>query len=373
MVTTDVLHSIQKIDIEQWNKLTETSNPFLQYEFLKALEVSKSVGNNSGWLPNYVVAWDDKKLVGAIPLYKKYNSMGEYIFDWQWAALYEHLGLEYFPKFTIAIPFTPATGSRLLVAADVCYEEVANLLVERLMEEAQRQKVHSIHWLFTTKQECEWLSKKNFIPRYTYQFHWKNQNYKDFDDFLQAFNSKKRNQIKRERRVAQEVNIEVLSGNQIQKKHWQYMYQFYLSTIGKKWAYPYLTKEFFEYIAKHFKQHVVMVLASKNDSYVAGALNFRKGKHMYGRYWGCLESYNNLHFEVCYYKSIEYCIDNHIQLYEAGAQGYHKVQRGYAPQYTYSCHFIQQPQLAEIIYATIAEENENVRNEINSISLPFRT
>lgn len=371
---TEIVSSIKKINKKQWNDLIGKNNPFIHYEFLKALEVSKSIGLKTGWLPNYIVSFKNNKLVGAIPLYKKYNSLGEYIFDWQWVGLYEHVGLDYFPKFTIAIPFTPATGKRILIAEQENYNDVANALVSCLMKEAERQNIRSIHWLFVTKEECEWLTKKNFFPRYTYQFHWNNDNYRDFDHFLEKFKSKKRNQVKKERRIANEIQIEVVTGKDLQIKHWQSMYLFYLSTIGKKWAHPYLTKDFFEYIAANFSKYVVMIFAKNKEKYIAGALNFCKEKNMYGRYWGCIEEHNNLHFEVCYYKSIEYCIENKIQLYEAGAQGYHKVHRGYLPKYTYSAHWIQQPELSKVIVEFVTEENARTHQEIKQIekSSPFK-
>ncbi|WP_372366595.1 GNAT family N-acetyltransferase [Candidatus Uabimicrobium sp. HlEnr_7] len=370
---TRVIKSITLVRKQQWNNLVEKDNPFTRYEFLKALEVSGSVGEKSGWIPHYIIAEQDDKLVGAIPLYLKYNSLGEYIFDWRWLGLYEQFGINYFPKFVIAVPFTPATGKRILVDSEQIFEDVAGTMLHLLMEEAQK-KVSSIHWLFITEFERSFLEKHNFIPRSTYQYHWHNENYQNFDHFLQKFKAKKRNQIKRERRVANEVDIEIRSGKDLDQEHWENMYEFYLMTIGKKWAYPYLTVEFFDYIAKNFCDQVVMILAKKNGSYVAGSLNFRSGQQMYGRYWGCTEKHYDLHFELCYYQSIDYCIRNNIILHEAGAQGQHKICRGYLPHYTYSAHWIKDPAFSQVISTLVLEENKIAKDDIAELAKmsPFR-
>lgn len=371
-VKARVIDSITLVSKSAWNALVPPNNPFTRYEFLHALEVSKSVGEKSGWIPHYIVAECGNALVGAIPLYLKFNSLGEYIFDWQWVGLYEQLNRNYFPKFVIAVPFTPATGKRILVHSDAAFDEVALVMLELLMREAK--KVSSIHWLFITEEESRFLEEHNYIPRLTYQYHWHNDRYEDFAHFLKQLKAKKRNQIKRERRVANEVDIEILRGKDLLPIHWDHMYIFYLSTIGKKWAYPYLTRKFFDELATNFSDHVVMIMAKKDNEYVAGALNFRAEEQMYGRYWGCTEKFYDLHFELCYYQAIEYCIDNNITLYEAGAQGQHKISRGFLPHYTHSAHWIKEPTLSQIIEAFVSEGNRYAQDDITELNQlsPFR-
>lgn len=336
-----IVKSLNEIDKYSWNTLISHNNPFIEYDFLNNLELSKSLGNRSGWYPYYILYYEKEELLGAVFSYLKDNSYGEYIFDWSWASAYQKSGLNYYPKLVISVPFTPATGPRILVSKDSDYEKVSRNLIEAVNYLGQDLNVSSIHWLFVTKEENNLLEKYNFMKRHTFQFHWTNNNYKSFDDFLAEFNSKKRNQIKRERRQANEnLKIELIEKQDLKKEHWEIMYELYLSTISRKWASDYLTKEFFKLLAKDFSNNAVMVLASRDGKYLAGALNFRKGENLYGRYWGAFEEFPALHFEACYYKAIEYCIENNIKLFEAGAQGEHKLQRGFLPSYTYSNHYI---------------------------------
>lgn len=361
-----IIESISKINKNDWNLLIGNNNPFLEYEFIKALEVSKSVGKSSGWNPKYLTYYINDKLVGALPMYLKFNSYGEYIFDWSWASAYNQAGLKYYPKLTIAIPFTPATGKRILINPDYNYEEIAGELVESVKKIGKALNVSSIHWLFTEKEEHEYLASKGFLSRYTHQFHWKNNNYSTFEDFLQEFNSKKRNQLRRERKQANTgLQIEILEGEQIQPEHWDIMFDLYISTSDRKWGSPYLKKEFFEYIDLNFKDNAVMVMAKRNNEYIAGALNFRKGKNLYGRYWGCFEEHQCLHFEVCYYQSIDYCIKNKIDIFEAGAQGEHKLYRGFLPEYTYSSHLMLEPMFNELIADFLNREKKSLDELMN--------
>lgn len=346
-----LIETILDIDKKEWNELIGIDNPFLEYEFLKALEVSKSTGKTSGWMPYFLTYYDNDKLIGAVPMYLKNNSYGEYIFDWNWANVYNQIGINYYPKLTVAIPFTPATTKKILVHPDYNFKDISDKLIDNVIKIAQALKVSSVHWLFTDKSDFDYLSEKGFMKRYTHQFHWKNDNYKTFDDFLSKFTSKKRNQLKRERKQANEnLKIESLEGNEIQTKHWDIMYELYISTSDRKWGSPYLKKEFFKYIGKNFSENAVLMMAKdKNDEYIAGALNFRKGDHLYGRYWGCFEDYQCLHFELCYYQAIDYCIKHNISLFEAGAQGEHKLARGFLAEYTYSNHMILDERISILI------------------------
>lgn len=360
-----IVTSLSEVDKVSWNNIIGDDNPFIEYDFLNNLELSNSIGERSGWYPYYILYFENSTLVGAIFSYLKDNSYGEYIFDWAWASAYQKYGFNYYPKLVISVPFTPATGNRILVDKNSNYEIVSKKLIEAVNILGQDLNVSSIHWLFVTKEENDLLEKYNFTKRFTFQFHWKNNNYKNFDDFLNEFNSKKRNQLKRERKQANEnLKIELLEGNNIKNEHWEIMYELYLSTISRKWATDYLTKDFFKLLHKDFSDKAVMVLASKNNEYVAGALNFRKGKNLYGRYWGAFEEFPSLHFEVCYYKAIEYCIEEKIQLFEAGAQGEHKLQRGFLPSYTYSNHSILDERFSIAIKDFIDKEKVQIDNTI---------
>ncbi|MFN8578089.1 MAG: GNAT family N-acetyltransferase [Candidatus Sericytochromatia bacterium] len=357
-----LIESIKQVKKEDWNELIGRDNPFLEYEFFKALEVSKSIGENSGWLPKYLTYFEDNKLLGVIPMYLKFNSYGEYIFDWNWASAYNQAGLVYYPKLVIAIPFTPATTKKILIHPNYNFAEISDKLIDILKKIAKALNVSSIHWLFTTKDEFEYLYEKGFAKRYTHQFHWKNNSYNSFEDFLKEFNSKKRNQIRRERKQANSnLQIEILEGEDIKAEHWKVMYELYISTSDRKWGSPYLKKTFFEYIGQNFKEYPVMMIARDDKSeIIAAALNFRKNNHLYGRYWGCFKDYQCLHFELCYYQAIDYCIKNNIDLFEAGAQGEHKLARGFLPEYTYSNHLILDERFSFLIKDYLVKEKKQL-------------
>lgn len=358
-------NNLKGIAPKEWNCLIGENNPFLEYDFFRSLERSSSVGRQSGWVPHFVTVEENQKIVGAVPLYWKDNSYGEYIFDWNWSYIYQQIGLPYFPKLVVAVPYTPATGNRLLVHPEANYEKVSDCLISAVLEEAQNKKVSSLHWLFTLPKEMKYLEKKGAMSRYTHQFHWYNKGYKTFSDYLGEFKAKKRNQVKRERRRGQEgVEIQILEGKHIQNEHWEAMYTFYQQTTYQKYAQAYLKKSFFEDIAKKMSSYTVLALAKRKGSsqYIAGSLSFRKNNHLYGRYWGGCDEQNCLHFELCYYALIEYAIKENIQLFEAGAQGEHKISRGFLPQHTYSAHWIFHPLLKKIIQEYIDQETEAIND-----------
>ncbi len=367
--------ALADVSPDAWNALIGESFPFLEHRFLSALETSGSVGWEAGWEPRHVLVWDEARLVGACPLYLKTNSNGEYIFDWGWADAYQRNGLRYYPKLTSAIPFTPATGPKLLCHPDADRTEVVPLLLETMRQQTQRQ-ASSLHFLFIPPEEIPEYEAAGLMIRHSYQFHWKNRGYADFDAFLKALKQKRGKEIRRERRQVQEqeVVIERLTGDAIQPELSSIFYEFYLSTIDRKWAAPYLTPRFFETVFSTMREHLLLVLASCNGEPVAGAINYRKGDCLYGRYWGCLEDFRSLHFEVCYYQAIEYAIEQGIRLFEAGAQGPHKIQRGFLPELTYSAHWIEHPQFRAAIGRFLQEERQGIEAGFQDVeaSLPYR-
>ncbi len=353
-----VRDSLEEVIAQQWNACVDAGEPFQEYEFLRALETSGSVGEGTGWLPSYVTLERENELVGALPLYVKLDSYGEYIFDWAWADAYRRANVAYYPKAVTAIPFTPATGRRILVAPDVSYETAADLLVGAALDVAKQANLSGLHFLFTSEQEMQFLAARGFLSRLTYQFHWMNRGYSSFGDFAGDLRSSKRkNILKERRRVAEaDVHVRVVDGDDITTDHLRVLWRFYMDTIGRKWSYAYLTQEFFERLAEEYRERLVLVLAERDGEIVAGTLNVRKGTNLYGRYWGCSADVPGLHFECCYYRLIDYAIANGIELFEAGAQGEHKFLRGFVTRPTYSAHWLAHQGGREAIKRFLDEE-----------------
>jgi len=340
---TQVLDSINQVGSAQWNALVQDGNPFLSHEFLSALERHQCVGERTGWLPRHVVcAADNGQLLGAAPLYLKDNSYGEFVFDWSWAEAYHRHGLAYYPKLVSAIPFTPATGPRLLVAADADRASVVAALIEQTYEYARRHKLSSIHWLFTTPQDTDALLERHFMRRLGCQFHWQNPGYRDFSDFLDTLTAKKRKNIKRERRLVQDADLElsILSGAELSTAPWQLIHRFYCDTFYRLGGIATLTLPFFEDLAEKLSERLVLVLARKEHRTVAAAISWQSDTTLYGRHWGCLAEFDSLHFEACYYQGIEHCIEKGLKNFEPGAQGEHKIYRGFLPTLTQSAHWL---------------------------------
>ena len=355
-----IFRSLAEISSEQWKLIIGDSFPFANYEYLRALELGNCVGSQAGWLPLYITVWQNEQLHGATYLYLKDNSYGEYIFDWEWVNAFYNHGIRYYPKLVSAVPFTPATGNKLLLREDTDRNQVAQLLLESALELNQKQRSSSLHYLFIQPEEISWFDAQGFAIRHTYQFHWKNREYTTFDDFLSSLKRKKRKEILRERRQVNESGVEIyqFSGDAIQTEHCEAMYDFYLSTIMKKGAIPYLSHEFYLQIFQSMKEHLLIVLAKYAGKWVAGTINYFKGDCFYGRYWGCLEDFKHLHFELCYYQTIEFVIARRMKLLEAGAQGPHKLQRGFLPEYTYSAHWIENSQFREAITHALHREKK---------------
>lgn len=336
-----IADSLEAVPAEQWNALSGTDNPFLRHEFLVALERHGAVGRRFGWLPRFVLARVNGRLVGAVPMYLKTNSYGEFVFDWGWADAYERAGLRYYPKLVVAVPYTPVTGSRMLLAPDA-QTEVATRLVEHALEFARELRVSSLHWLFPPDDELAHLQGHGFARRVGVQFHWENRGYRDFDDFLDTFTASKRKKLKRERRRVRDqgVELEVLHGNEMGPTQWESYHDFYAGTFDRLGGVATLPRGFFEEIGQSMGDQVVVVFARHRDRDVAAALSLRGPDALYGRHWGCSEAFHSLHFETCYYQGLDYCIRHGLRRFEPGAQGEHKVSRGFLPVRTWSAHWI---------------------------------
>lgn len=361
-----VVERISDIDAALWNGLVPSDAPFLSHEFLYALESTGCVSSRTGWVPQHLVITDKPggkgQLLGASPLYLKSHSYGEYVFDWAWADAYQRAGLEYYPKLISSVPFTPVTGPKLLVNGQTNPQEILEQLMLSAKKLAERLNVSSLHWLFLPETQMEPAEKLGFIRRIGTQFHWENDNFSDFEGYLAKFISRKRKKIKRERRRVTEHNIafEVLTGDDIRPAHWDTFYRFYSATIRDHGARPYLSGQFFHQIGRTLANKIVLILAKKEDQYVAGALNFRGSETLYGRYWGATHAYYDLHFETCYYQAIEYCIEQGLSRFEAGAQGEHKLNRGLLPVTTYSAHWLSHPAFFDAISDFVEREAASV-------------
>ena len=368
----ELASSLRNIDKNQWNKLNICNHPFTSYEFLNALETSNSVSTKTGWTPKHILVKNAaNNLIGASPNYLKMHSYGEYIFDHSWANAFENAGGQYYPKLLSAIPFTPATGPRILLSPQKNNnDEIFKLIIGTYEQLVKNNNLSSAHINFITKQLSDTLNKRNWIKREGLQFHWYNKKYQSFDDFLDELKSTKRKAIKKERKKINEYGliIERLTGDALNEEIWDSFYEFYLSTIDKKWGGAYLTKDFFYSINRSMKNKILLVIAKKNNDIIAGALNFVGENTLYGRNWGSKLDIPFLHFELCYYQAIEYAIENKIQIVEAGAQGHHKIQRGYIATSTYSAHYIQNDSFDKAIRGFVEMEANEINKQIEIIN-----
>ena len=367
---------IDVVDEAAWRALEPPDFPFFDYEFLRALERSGSIGPKSGWSPVYLVCRDEGHLLGALPLYLKTDSYGEYVFDWEWAEAYRRHALPYYPKLVAAVPFTPATGPKLLVRPDL--REGVRATVARTLLGAARQlgdelRVSSTHALFLPEEDLGEFEKRGYAIRHSLQFHWRDRGYKAFSDYLDALEGKRRRQIARERRQLGGCGlvIERLTGATLSREDADVMYRFYLATYDRKWGLPYLTGPFFREVFRTMGDRILLVTARSGPTRrpLAGALFFFKGSSLYGRYWGASEHRRNLHFELCYYQGIEFAIERRLKLFEAGAQGKHKVARGFLPTLTYSAHEIRHPVFRRAIERYVAQEKELLAEDMAEYAL----
>lgn len=353
------LDAIQNGD---WGQLASPSFPFSDYDYLRALETSGSVGVDSGWFPQYFTAHSGDSLQGASYLYAKHHSHGEYIFDWSWAEAYERYQVPYYPKLLSAIPFTPATGPKLLLASHPDRENVAAQLIRAALQQTQVLDYSSLHYLFITDNEIGFFERAGFLIRHSFQYHWVNRGYASFVDFLGSLQSKKRKQIRKEREQLEGENLafRALTGDELIPDHAALFYRFYLRTITEKGAIPYLTEAFFATAFETMRDRIVLFLAEDGNETVAGSLCYFKGDTLYGRYWGTTRAVRNLHFELCYYRPMEWAIARGLKRFEAGAQGEHKIARGFLPTLTYSAHWIRHSQFREAIARFIEEEKRAI-------------
>ncbi|MDF2811268.1 MAG: hypothetical protein K0S56_2299 [Microvirga sp.] len=352
-------------------------NPFVSYAFLSALEDSGCVGKQTGWAPLHILAeGGDGALLGAAPCYLKSHSMGEYVFDHAWADAYERAGGRYYPKLQVAVPFTPATGPRLLVPDGPRAGEIRDHLIAGLRAVRQQTGASSIHATFLQETDLAAFTSNGFLRRDDQQFHWFNEGYGAFEEFLAALSSRKRKAIRRERRDAllQDITIEWLTGPEITEAHWNAFYAFYMDTGSRKWGRPYLNRLFFSLIGERMSERVLLVMAKRSGRYIAGAINFIGDRRLYGRNWGCIEDHPFLHFEVCYYQAMDFAIARGLDRVEAGAQGEHKLARGYKPVITSSAHEIADPGLKRAVSDYLAQERRYVLEAADELSsaTPFR-
>ena len=354
----------------------ERFNPFLSHAFLGALEASGAVGGRTGWSPAHVTVHAGGRLVAAAPTYIKSHSQGEYVFDHSWAEAYGRAGGRYYPKLQVAVPFTPATGRRFLVAPGQDAEAREGALAAGLRALRKEVKASSTHATFLTKAEWERCGALGWLQRTDQQFHFVNEDYADFDGFLAALASRKRKNIRKERKdaLAGGIAIEHLTGSDIREEHWDAFYAFYMDTGSRKWGRPYLNRRFFSEVGAAMADRILLVMAKRAGRYVAGAINFIGDDALYGRNWGCIEEHPFLHFEVCYYQAIDFALARGLKRVEAGAQGEHKLARGYRPTTTYSVHDIADPRLAAAIGDYLDHERAYVESAVEQLGehLPFR-
>jgi len=375
--SVEFLTSLNQIPAALWNDIADVDYPFLRHEFLHGLEKTGCTTEETGWQPCHVVLRRGETRLAVMPLYLKSHSYGEYVFDWSWSDAWQRSGLRYYPKLVTAIPFTPATGPRLCTAPGLDATRGYRVVLQGIIQLAEQRDISSWHLLFPGKAVAKQLLREGLHRRTATQFHWFNDGYSSFDDFLAAFNSRKRKSINRERKRVQEqgLKLRTLTGADIGEQEWEQFYRFYQLTYAKRSGHGgYLNRSFFMETAAGMGNQVVMVLAYLDQQAVAGALYFRSSDTLYGRYWGCEREFDCLHFEACYYQGIEYCIEHKLARFDPGAQGEHKIQRGFRPVETYSNHWISDPQLSAAVGDFTRREEHHTEAYIRRAAslLPFR-
>ena len=374
-VKVEFINDINLIEKKQWDlcacpeafKGEKIIDPFTTYNFISALENSGSVGKGTGWHSCHLVVKIQKEIIAVMPLYLKGHSQGEYIFDHNWAQAYNNFGGNYYPKIQSAVPFTPATGRRFLTKKG--FEKQGRDALERgIINLALNNKLSSAHITFCTSFEAKKVSDNNFLKRKTLQYHWENKGFSNFEDFLNSLSSRKRKTIKKERNIATSLfknndGIFSFTGSQLRDKHWDSFWKFYQDTGNRKWGIPYLTRDFFQIINECMPENILLFLAIENNTPIAGALNFIGADTLYGRYWGCSKYHSCLHYELCYYQAIDYALKNRIKKVEAGAQGEHKISRGYLPSFVYSLHWFSNKSFASAISEYLDKEEKVINQE----------
>lgn len=368
----EVAESIAKLSADAWDVLAG-GVPLLSHAFLSAFETSNSVGAGTGWQPCFLLLYDDTQLIGAMPLYVKYHSYGEYVFDWAWAEAYERNGLSYYPKLVSAIPFTPITSSRLLTN----HPDTKALIVNALSQIMRQNKMSSAHVLFPDDDSAEWFKQAGWMQRQGVQFRWQNLDYSDFDEFLSQLSHDKRKKIRQERKKVTDSGVICLQvkGGEITPEQWNFFYQCYENTYREHRSTPYLTREFFTTIGNSMPQNILLILAYLDEKPIAAALNIYDEVTLYGRYWGSMQYVPNLHFELCYYQAQIFCITEKIEFFEGGAQGEHKLARGFKARPTCSFHQIANPDFAVAIEDFVVQESKGVAAYANELDerAPFKS
>ena len=374
------IESIKNIDETIWNNLVDSDYPFMQHSFLLSLEESKCVGEGTGWYTfHLVVKEEEEDVIALMPMYIKTDSHGEFIFDWSWADAFYRNGLDYYPKLVSAIPFTPASGPRLCVLDESKRTHITSLIKEGLEEISIELGISSAHILLPEKKELTSYVDSGFSMRTSYSFHWFNNNYSDFDDFLKELTSRQRKNLRKERSKIfdQNIHMERIPGEDITEELWDSFFKFYQITYLKRGMQAYLNLDFFHKISERLPKSLLLVIAkeAKTKGHLAGALNFCDSKNLYGRYWGCLEEYDSLHFESCYYQGIEHCIEMKLNKFDPGVQGEHKIKRGFLPVETFSSHWIKDDRFKKAIDDFLIREREHILeyNERCKSLLPFKS
>jgi predicted N-acyltransferase len=375
-VTIKVAPGMAEIDAAEWDACAGDDNPFVSHAFLSVLEDSGAVTGETGWLPQHLVIEDEAGgLIGAVPGYLKSHSYGEYVFDWGWADAFERAGGKYYPKLQVSVPFSPVTGPRLLARPGHDRERTRTLLLAGLTELARQHEVSSFHVTFCTEPEWQMMGEAGLLRRVGQQFHWHNRGYETFDEFLGALSSRKRKMIRKEREAANaNVTIETLTGDALGDAHMEAFYGFYLSTVDRKWANAYLNREFFHLLRTRLADRIALVMAFLDGEPVAGALNLIGADTLYGRNWGASHRFKGLYFEACFYRAIAFAIENGLAKVEAGAQGPHKISRGYEPSPTYSAHWIRDKGFSEAVESFLDRERPMMQDEMHALShhTPYR-
>ena len=381
-VRVQVVPAISEVDPADWNRCANPQcgpdyNPFVSWQFLHALEASGAVSAKTGWVPRHLVLdGPGERPAGVVPCYLKSHSQGEYVFDYGWADAYESAGGRYYPKLQVSVPFTPVPGRRLLVGAGDGVDQRRQALAAALAELASRHDASSVHVTFLSETEWRTLGDMGYLQRTDQQFHWQDQDFGSFDGFLDSLASRKRKAVRKERSraLSNGISIEWLSGNDIREEHWDAFYGFYMDTGSRKWGRPYLNRAFFSLIGESMADQILLVMARRNGHYIAGALNMIGSDTLYGRHWGCIEHHDCLHFELCYYQAIDFALANGLSRVEAGAQGSHKLARGYMPTTTYSAHFILDANFRHAVDDFLERERQHVAWEQQALAehTPFK-
>ncbi|MDG2522258.1 GNAT family N-acetyltransferase [Caulobacter segnis] len=365
---------ISEIGREAWEACAAPhGDPFVSYDFLNALEESACAVERTGWAPQHLSVEDeDGEIAAVMPLYLKSHSQGEYVFDHAWAEAYERAGGRYYPKLQCSAPFSPVTGPRLIVRPGAEADAARSMLLGGALQLCQRMEASSLHVTFPTEDEWSWMGGQGMLLRQDQQYHWHNNGYAAFDDFLAALSSNRRKTIRRERRDARDgLEIVALTGADLNEDHWDAFYGFYMDTGGRKWGRPYLNRTFFSLLGERMADRVLLIMARREDQWIAGALNLVGDDCLYGRHWGCVEDVPFLHFELCYYQAIEHAIRLGLPRVEAGAQGQHKIARGYLPSAVYSAHWIADPALRDPVARYLEREREAVQDDMDMLTAEF--